>query len=383
MLKGSTPLDPRFSSLDISPALQAGAMEQQAILDVATGINQAVQSIQEKQMQKKDQEMRMSALSPLLTESGIAGAPGTDTYNAALKQLAKSDDFLKTVTNLETARINSMVKLSEIQEAEREAEIQPFSGIEMSNPRQVVDTSIPGEPKIITVGLAKEGGIDKQGNQFYKGGEYAVINGDVKSFDPDTMISYNPVDVSANRRRLLEVQESASTAARELRGLERYLDARGRLAKGGAKRLVNQILGTLKTIAGDENLTDEQLQEKIAQGLFRQQLGNLRVAVLGPGVLTEFDRVVLEQAIGGFGAGSNIEAVTALLEPILQEKIRQVERASSTFNDVLSISPRLSREFQSFNVDNLLDETNFRDTAAGESSAVSGTGAYEGMSIVD
>ena len=95
-------------------------MEQQAIVAVSEGINQAVQSIQEKQMQKKDQEMRMSALSPLLTQSGLAGAPGTDTYNAALKQLAKNDDFLKTVTDLENARINSMVKLSELSTSSEE-----------------------------------------------------------------------------------------------------------------------------------------------------------------------------------------------------------------------------------------------------------------------
>lgn len=105
MLKGSTPLDPRFSSLDISPALEAGAMEQQAIVNISSSINQAVQNIEQKRMDKEAQEMRMSALSPLLEQSGLAGSRGTETFNAALKQLSKSDDLLGQMQNLSTIQL--------------------------------------------------------------------------------------------------------------------------------------------------------------------------------------------------------------------------------------------------------------------------------------
>jgi len=105
MLKGSTPLDPRFSSLDTSPAIQAGALEQQAIVDISSSINQAVQNIEQKRMDKKAQEMRMSALSPLLEQSGLAGSRGTETFNAALKQLSKSDDLMGQMQNLSTIQL--------------------------------------------------------------------------------------------------------------------------------------------------------------------------------------------------------------------------------------------------------------------------------------
>ena len=105
MLKGSTPLDARFSSLDISPAIKAGAMEQQAIVNISSSINQAVQNIEQKRMDKEAQEMRMSALSPLLEQSGLAGSRGTETFNAALKQLSKSDDLLGQMQNLSTIQL--------------------------------------------------------------------------------------------------------------------------------------------------------------------------------------------------------------------------------------------------------------------------------------
>ena len=60
MLRGSTPI--RLSQLDISPAIQAGALEQQAAVNLATGINKAIENFQVKQEQKKQKEMTTSAL---------------------------------------------------------------------------------------------------------------------------------------------------------------------------------------------------------------------------------------------------------------------------------------------------------------------------------
>lgn len=425
MFRQGTPVDPRLAQQDLTPLIQANALEQQAIVNLSNQINKTVEGLQQKKMQKEAQEQRMMALAPILEQSELAGVPGTDTYNAALKELAKSDDFLNTVTNLETARLNSMVKLSELEATTAEdfqplripedqfrknypnyegtvkrvtdaqgnvfveistqditptGGVQSFGGIKISNSRQVVDTSEPGKPKIITVGVAQEGGTDSKGNAFYMGAEYGVLpDGTVVPFNPDTMLNYNTSDVNANRNRLLKVQEAASTAARELKGLEDYLDARGRLAKDGASRLANQIVGKMKTFFGGE-LNDEQLQEFIAAGKFRQQLGNLRVAILGPGVMTEFDRIVLEEAIGGFGVTSNIEAVAELIKPVLEQKIAQVEQASNTFNDVLSISPRLSKEFKSFNIENLVDASNLR---GGPAPSAGSDDPYAGMSIVE
>ena len=50
MLRGSTPI--QLSQLDISPAIQAGALEQQAAVNLATGIQQGIQNFQAKRRKR-------------------------------------------------------------------------------------------------------------------------------------------------------------------------------------------------------------------------------------------------------------------------------------------------------------------------------------------
>jgi len=64
MLRGSTPI--RLSQLDISPAIQAGALEQQAAVNLASGINDAIKNFAEKQEEKKQKKMTISALEELV-----------------------------------------------------------------------------------------------------------------------------------------------------------------------------------------------------------------------------------------------------------------------------------------------------------------------------
>ena len=60
MIQGSTPI--QLSQLDISPAIQAGALEQQAAVNLAGSVNKAIENFQVKQEQKKQKEMTTSAL---------------------------------------------------------------------------------------------------------------------------------------------------------------------------------------------------------------------------------------------------------------------------------------------------------------------------------
>lgn len=64
MLRGSSPI--RLSQLDISPALQAGALEAQAAVNLSSSINQAVKDFTDKQEEKKQKKMTIAALEELV-----------------------------------------------------------------------------------------------------------------------------------------------------------------------------------------------------------------------------------------------------------------------------------------------------------------------------
>jgi hypothetical protein len=64
MIQGSTPI--QLSQLDISPAIQAGALEQQAAVNLAGSINEAVKDFTDKQEEKKQKKMTIAALEELV-----------------------------------------------------------------------------------------------------------------------------------------------------------------------------------------------------------------------------------------------------------------------------------------------------------------------------
>ena len=64
MLRGSSQI--QLSQLDISPALQAGALEAQAAVNLSSSINQAVKDFTDKQEEKKQKKMTIAALEELV-----------------------------------------------------------------------------------------------------------------------------------------------------------------------------------------------------------------------------------------------------------------------------------------------------------------------------
>jgi len=64
MLRGSTPI--QLSQLDISPAIQAGALEQQAAVNLASGIQNAIQNFENKREERKQTEIGIQSIQDLL-----------------------------------------------------------------------------------------------------------------------------------------------------------------------------------------------------------------------------------------------------------------------------------------------------------------------------
>lgn len=93
-LQRGTPIDPRLQMLDVSPALQAGALELQSMVNLNESIQGAVQNFQEKQEEKKQKKMTISALEELV--------PGMskEFYTAA----AGNKDLQSSLIDAEVAR---------------------------------------------------------------------------------------------------------------------------------------------------------------------------------------------------------------------------------------------------------------------------------------
>tara|TARA_R100000773_G_scaffold15332_1_gene13934 strand:+ start:2288 stop:3490 length:1203 start_codon:yes stop_codon:yes gene_type:complete len=91
-----------------------------------------------------------------------------------------------------------------------------------------------------------------------------------------------------------EVRNSENT----LRKLNKYLETQGGTNQG-FQRMGDELIANLKTFFGTNDLTPEQLNQLIVKGQAQAILGGMRVATVGPGVMTEQDAARVLAAIGG------------------------------------------------------------------------------------
>ena len=105
MLQGSTPV--QLAQLDISPALQAGALEQQGIQQMASGLQTAILEFSQKQEEKRVKRERDaqidSFLPSLLQQTGLQIQPGTPEYNSLASYIKKNsgDDILAGLKSIQ------------------------------------------------------------------------------------------------------------------------------------------------------------------------------------------------------------------------------------------------------------------------------------------
>ncbi len=98
MLRGSTPI--QLQQLDISPAIQAGALEQQAAVDLSNTLQSTILEFSQKQQEKKvkrERDTQIDAFLPsLLEQTGLQIQPGTPEYNSLASYIKKNsgDDIL-------------------------------------------------------------------------------------------------------------------------------------------------------------------------------------------------------------------------------------------------------------------------------------------------
>lgn len=137
-LQRGTPIDPRLQMLDVSPALQAGALELQSMVNLNESIQGAVQNFQEKQEEKKQKQITMNALRDLI--------PGMsdDVYKAATNDKNVRDSLFDAKKIKEQADSDRLTKLgylaSQIEDPEERMKYLESQGIVI--PFDVLDFEI-------------------------------------------------------------------------------------------------------------------------------------------------------------------------------------------------------------------------------------------------
>lgn len=128
MLRGSSKI--QLSQLDLNPALQAGAMEAQAAVNLAGSINDAVLDFQAKQEEKAQRKMTANALREFIP--GL----GEDVYTAISKdpQILKS---MSDLTNIQTSKAQQEESLLQQQRIKQEMEIVE-EGVEERQRQQAI-----------------------------------------------------------------------------------------------------------------------------------------------------------------------------------------------------------------------------------------------------
>ena len=102
----------------------------------------------------------------------------------------------------------------------------------------------------------------------------------------------------------------------------------------GMEKLATQFGAYMKTILGDNNLSAEQLKQKIIEGEFQGLIGANRVEVVGGGVMTEQDAARIMLALGGDPASisTNPDVVIGLMSKIFAQKYNSYKDALETYN---------------------------------------------------
>jgi hypothetical protein len=292
MLRGSSPI--QLSQLDISPAIQAGALEQQAAVNLAGSVNQAVENFQAKQEEKKQKEMTVSALRsfvPGLSEDLYKAAANDDSVKDSLMLFGREQ--AKAAAELELAQTKPP-KLSA-----QEEKIQIFQDTFNLSRQDAVDLA-QGTKRFITDPITKKSAIVN-----IRTNEVTPV--DVPQEAQDTIVSDTtlPTEDSASSINLYQMAETTT-------GLVPLLSAK---AQG--------ITGQLGVDVADEELLENIQTFKTAQ---QDIIRSLRAS---PKILaTEMNRLAQELDISP-GAFKDVKTLRSQLRSIdksINSRVENIER---------------------------------------------------------
>jgi hypothetical protein len=135
-----------------------------------------------------------------------------------------------------------------------------------------------------------------------------------------------------SRHQLYQLQDTLVTEENAAKLLDDYSKKAGSL-EGGIKGVADNWMVNVKSAMG-QDLTQAELDRRIASGQLQGLVGLLRLDVLGPGVVTDQDALRFYQRLGGNlnTLTSNPQAVYALTQELLQQKMALYRQHVDQFN---------------------------------------------------
>jgi hypothetical protein len=295
MLRGSSPI--RLSQLDISPAIQAGALEQQAAVNLSSSINQAVENFQAKQEEKKQKEMTVSAL-----RSFVPGL-SEDLYKAAASDKSVRDNLM--LFGREQAKAASELELAELKAQQppklsaQEEKIQIFQDTYGLSRQDAVDLAM-GTKRLITDPTTQKSALVN-----VRTNEVTPVNVPREVIDLNVSDETLPAEDSPSSINLYQMAETTT-------GFFPLLSAK---AQG--------ITGQLGIDVADEELLENIQTFKTAQ---QDIIRSLRAS---PKILaTEMNRLAQELDISP-GVGKDVKTLRSQLKSIdksINSRIQNIER---------------------------------------------------------
>ena len=130
-----------------------------------------------------------------------------------------------------------------------------------------------------------------------------------------------------------DLRNDLNTQENSLRKMADYLEG-VQDVPSGMEKLAVKFGATINSILGDNDLTMDQLTQRINEGTFQSLIGANRLEVVGGGVMTEQDALRIISALGGDPANltSNPEVITALISKIFADKYRLYHDNLESYN---------------------------------------------------
>lgn len=138
-------------------------------------------------------------------------------------------------------------------------------------------------------------------------------------------------------KQLSDQQQELVNDENSLKNLNRFMGTVSDV-RTGYRQLADQFTGMIKTVMGEQNLSPDEFAALVMKGQLQTLLGQNRLAIVGGGVMTEYDaQRVLLAVMGAQGPGGiiNPELVASNLEFLFEQKKNNYRARAALYNNAV------------------------------------------------
>lgn len=312
-------------------AIAKGKMYRASAADKARGI-QAEMAVQ-KRLQDKQLNQSAEAVKGFLTQNGFGEELDIKGIRAGIEATGSPQSFVKMYGSLQA-------DLSEIEKNKLDNSMEGFGQYGASL-------------KDATLMKSRSSNETLMMGQNMDTGQWGTVGTD-GVFKPEDITKWSPTssaNVKDSRNKALELQTSVFEESGGVGTLEKFKKSR-EMSQEGFAEFVTNLRGKIQNIVGQE--LDPQAQRNIvARAGFQALLGEIRIDVLGPGVLTEIDAQRLIEAMGGYGMTSDRETSLVLIQQLIDKKKRTLEGKLTVYDQYRTTFDILEKELPFMSADNV------------------------------